>query len=118
MPVVRRLQAVACELLIGIACIVLGIAALIPGPSLLYRMVQESGVAVFMALTMVAAGTMVCWGAVRSNRHVRVVGAIVSNIVWFSLGFMYVIGGQYGPVMFLSVVFFTFTCLISMENWE
>lgn len=119
-----RLQAVGLELVMGMVCIDYGIAALIPGPSLMYRLVHASGYALTMTLTMLAAGTLLILGGLlsmfdrrRNARRVRIVGAVASSIVWACLGYAYVITEQYGPVLMTSITFFVVTCVLSLENW-
>ncbi len=115
---IRKVQAVGVELLLGLIAIVYGIHGLLPNKSLLYRLLTESGAAEYWAVGMVAAGAMLIGATTMQRRSWRVMATVGLNIGWCMTGWLFIHAGEYGPPLFNSVIFFVFLCLISLENWE
>lgn len=114
----RKLQAIGLELLLGFACLLAGVAGIIPNKGLVYVLLNEFDYAKCISVAAVIIGIALCWAAVRAIRWLRVAAAYAANGVWVAVGYAYVSNTQFGLVLFLSCLFFVFNCIIAHERWE
>jgi len=95
-----------------------GVGVLIPNGGIQFRLMEATGYRASFSLFLFCSGVAVCYSALAKTSRVRIPAAVALNACWCTFGYVFVRAGEFVPILFVYAIFFTFTCLLTLDKWE